>query len=152
MVKKSSNSKSTKSNSNPEVRLFRLNNGEDIISECEDLDNAFLFKNPCKVLYVSTNKPGMLSVSFMQWVFSKLCTNQTFEINKRDVLFNVIPNESMIEHYWDSSEHFVNSYEKTKVDFSKEDDEMFTEESEEALDLLREFLNRQSKSDKGNLH
>lgn len=149
MAKKSSSSKSTKSNLRPNaVKFLRLNNGEDIVAEVEELDGSFVVMNPCKVMYISSGKTGFLSISLMQWVFSRICSEQSFELNKRDVLFVTLPNESMTEHYYDSVEHFLATEKGKDLEF---DDDYTTEETEDALDLLKEFLNK-SKSNKGNLH
>jgi hypothetical protein len=154
MVKKSSSSKSTKLNSSnidTTVQFFRLNNGEDIVSEVQKTENGFMFINPCKVVYMTSGKPGYLSISFMQWVFSRICDNQAFEIDKKEILFNVIPSDTTVKHYWESVEHFTSSENKQKLNFDTiVDDEDFTvENADDAIDMLKEYF---SKIDKGKLH
>lgn len=154
MVKKSSNSKSTKSNLSDiqtTVRFFRMNSGEDIVSEVQETEQGFIFFNPCKVVYLTSGKPGYLSISFMQWVFSRICDNQTFEINKKEILFNVIPSDLTMKHYWESVEHFTRSENKQKLNFDSiiEDEDFLIENTDDAIEMLKEFF---SKSGKGKLH
>lgn len=150
---KSSSSKSTKSNSSePSVMFFRLNNGEDIISEVQETDFSYILLNPCKVMYLTSAKPGYLSISFMQWVFSRIVEEQTFEIAKKEVLFSVAPSTSMAAQYWNSVEHFMNMENKQKIEFDNivSDDEEFTQsEAEDALEMLKDFF---KKNDRGKLH
>ena len=69
MVKKNSNSKSTKSNSKAEdIRFIRLNNGEDIVAEVLDVSNGkIVINNPLKILYTPSLNTGYLSISLMQY-------------------------------------------------------------------------------------
>jgi hypothetical protein len=146
--------KSNSSDMETFVKFFRLNNGEDIIAEVQETDVSYILLNPCKVMYLSSAKPGYLSISFMQWVFSRICDEQVFEIMKTEVLFNAIPSEMMMKHYWDSVEHFMHNEDKQKLSFDNmmSDEEDFSQQdADDAMEMLKEFFNR-SKDDKGSLH
>lgn len=139
------------------VDFFRLVTGEDIVSEYEEADGIYILINPCKVVYLSSQKPGYLSISLMQWVFSKLCSEQVFDIPKNQVLFKSPVSESMVDHYYHSVQYFEKNELKKKIDFDApiaHDDEAeeeveFTEETSE---LLEKIMNTIKKSDKRKLH
>ena len=136
------------------VEFFRLVTGEDIVSEYELSDDGQFYRlfNPCKVVYLSSSKPGFLSISLMQWIFSKLCGEQTFDIPANQVLVKSVVNESMIDHYFQSVEYFGKNDLNKRIDFDSpidtdEDDEII---SEEGLDLLESFMDKIK--GKGKLH
>ena len=101
---------------------------------------------------MSSRKDGFLSISLMQWIFSKICEDQIFELPKNQVLIKSKPNEKMIEHYYSSVEHFLQSELKDDMIFDDPMSSDFEEESisnSEALSLLDELLKN---TKKGNLH
>lgn len=138
------------------VDFFRLVTGEDIVSEYEEADGIYILINPCKVVYLSSQKPGYLSISLMQWVFSKLCAEQVFDIPKNQVLFRSPVSESMVDHYYHSVQYFEKNELKKKIDFdapiAHDDVEEEVEFSEETSELLEKIMNSIKKSDKRNLH
>ncbi len=153
MAKKSSSSKSTKSNSN-DVLFLRLKTGEDIISEVNETEFGYVLQNPCKIMYLSSGKPGYLSISLMQWVFSRICDQQKFEIQKSEVLFISAPSKMLSSHYDDSIIHFSSKEDKQKLEFDSiiTDDDFGYEDDGNAMDMLKEFLEQLNKTDKGKLH
>lgn len=130
-----------------DVQFLRLKNGEDLITEIQETENSLVLINPCKVLYLKGSKSGFLSISLMQWVFSKISSDQMFEIDKSEVLFKTLPDDSMITHYWNSVEHFMDLETKNNVEF---DDPTLDDSYDDKLDLLKELLG--TKDDKGKLH
>lgn len=138
-----------------EVEFIRLVTGEDIVSECEIHEDFYRLYNPCKVVYLSSQKQGYLSISLMQWVFSKISDEQIFDLPKNQILIKSKPSDSMIEHYFSSVEHFIDSSKKESLSFddpigSDLDEEDFVSK-EETLKLLQELLDS-SKDKKGKLH
>lgn len=136
-----------------EILFLRLKTGEDLITEVLEMDKTYILMNPCKVLYLKGSKTGYLSISLMQWVFARICSDQSFEIDKNEVLFKTIPENTLIEHYWNSVEHFMHYESKDKVEYeasheSYEDDSPMS--TEEGLELIKKLLD--IKSDKGKLH
>ena len=130
-----------------EIQFLRLKTGEDLISEVHETDSTYILMNPCKVLYLKSQKTGFLSISLMQWVFSKLCSEQTFEMDKNEVLTKALPNDSFIEHYWNSVDHFLNSQSKDQIEYDSQMDESL----EDKLEMIRNMLGIKD-DDKGNLH
>ena len=133
---------------NTEIHFLRLKTGEDIISEVQETDNSYILMNPCKVLYLKSQKTGFLSISLMQWIFSKLCSEQTFEMDKNEVLVKALPDDTFVEHYWNSVDHFLNSKSKDQIEYDSpiEDDSL-----EEKLEMIKNMLGIKD-DDKGSLH
>jgi hypothetical protein len=136
-----------------EILFLRLKNGEDLIAEVQEMDKTYILMNPCKVLYLKGSKTGYLSISLMQWVFARICSDQTFEIEKSEVLFKTIPEDTLTEHYWNSVDHFLSMESKDKVEYESHH-ESYDEEppmtTEEGIELIKKLL--EIKSDKGKLH
>jgi hypothetical protein len=130
-----------------EIQFLRLKSGEDLITEVQETDKTMVLINPCKILYLKGSKSGFLSISLMQWVFSKIALDQIFEIDKSEVLFKTLPAEGMVDHYWNSVEHFLSAESKDNIEY---DDPMSDESYEEKLEMLKELLG--NKNDKGSLH
>ena len=159
MVKKSSSSKSTKSNSSETVvKFLRLTNGEDIVAGISDVtDTSVTITNPLKVVYSASVNPGYLTMSLMQWVFLKLSTNQTFELPTSQILIQSIPEDSLLEHYNKSVGVFRSAGNKgykflgDDVDVDIEDDEGNTLDDSEGLELLKSLMEKM-KGGKGKLH
>ena len=143
-----------------EVLFLRLKTGEDLISEVQETDKTLILINPCKVLYLKSPRNGFLSISLMQWIFAKICSEQIFEMDKSEVLVRTVADDGLVSHYWNSIEYFMNTDSKDRVEYDTvmEEDEASerTEEeeapltTEESMELLKKFLN--IKDDKGTLH
>jgi hypothetical protein len=136
-----------------EIHFLRLKTGEDLITEMQETDDTYILLNPCKVLYLKGSQSGYLSISLMQWVFSRICSEQVFEIQKNEVLFKINPNESLIEHYWNSIEHFSETESKSHIEYEslvEEEEEESSITTEEGIELIKKLLD--IKSDKGKLH
>ena len=139
------------------VDFFRLVTGEDIVSEYEEADGTYILINPCKVVYLTSEKPGYLSISLMQWVFSKLCEEQVFDLPKNQVLLKSHVSESLVDHYFNSVEYFDKNKLKDKMEFDApitEDDGSSDEEiiSDESMNLLEEIMKKIQNGKKGTLH
>lgn len=90
-------------NEHETAKLVRLQNGDDLIAtvvEFED-ENGLVYAliHPLKAVYVPTDTLGYLSVSFIPWVFSKICDQSEFIIHAEDVLFTADVTEKMNAYY-----------------------------------------------------
>jgi dihydroorotase-like cyclic amidohydrolase len=125
------------------VKFVRLTTGEDIISEVmfyeDDKESYYILNNPLKVVYMTGNKPGVLSVSLMQWVFWRIANTQSFTIYPNDVLTVANTTESMEEYYWSSVDHFSEYKEKLSKQ-TEFDDASFEAEAEDTADALQNIL------------
>lgn len=146
MVKKSSTSKSTKSNSS-DIRFIRLNTGEDLIAQVNDISNGRIFmSNPLKVLYTPSINTGYLAISLMQWVFTRISSKQDFDMDISHIIIMVEPDQKLQDHYKSS----VSTFENT-VDVTDDDTEYGAVEENEGLEMLRNLLGK-IKDNKGKLH
>tara|TARA_R110000868_G_scaffold395874_1_gene667859 strand:+ start:278 stop:715 length:438 start_codon:yes stop_codon:yes gene_type:complete len=129
------------------VKFIRLSNGEDLISQLvevrkEEEDSYYILINPLKIVYMTGNKPGILSISLMQWVFHRVCSDQEFTIYPSDVLTMAKPTDSLTEYYQDSLEHFDKVKEKLKKNtkFSSTEEVYKDVAVDDLLDELKEVL------------
>ncbi len=150
MAKRSSSSKSTKSNSNNNVKFIRLVTGEDIVTQVNEIANGkMIIHNPLKVIYTPSMNTGFLSISLMQWIFTRISKNQTFDLDLHNVLVMSDADTSLREHYQES----LYTFEEKLKDGEEEqyEDDFDTYDPEEGLDMLKDILDK-IKGNKGNLH
>ena len=90
---------------NPIAKFIRLQNGDDIIAETVEIEDddgiLYMVYNPLKVMYMDVGS-GLLSVSFIPWVFPKICEHQEFTIHAQDVLLLSDVSAKMNEYYWNN--------------------------------------------------
>jgi hypothetical protein len=124
------------------IQFVRMNTGEDLVTEVTEVKNDediyFIFSNPLKLVYVMGNKPGVMSISLMQWVFPSLCRDQDFTVYPQDIILMNHASDSMEEFYSNSVEHF-NSKKKELEDRTEFENHMI-DDSSEAIDMFRELL------------
>lgn len=157
MVKKSSSSKSTKSNSTNEfsgVKFIRLTNGEDLVADVKDIANGQVkIHYPLKIVYTPSINPGYLAISLMQWVFTRLSKEQDFVMDQQNILIISEPDIKLKDHYVESVDTF-NSKESS-VTFEnvryEEDEEDTTVSPDDGLEMIKNILDK-LKKDKGSLH
>jgi hypothetical protein len=130
-----------------DIQFLRLKNGEDIITEVQENAGSLVLINPCKILYLKGKKSGFLSISLMQWVFSRISADQMFEIDKNEVLFKTLPDDGMIVHYFNSVEHFLEKESSSNIEY---DDPTIDDSYEDNLEMLKDLIG--TKDDKGKLH
>ena len=130
-----------------DIQFLRLKNGEDLITEVQETDGSLVLVNPCKILYLKGKKSGFLSISLMQWVFSRISADQMFEIDKNEVLFKTLPDDGMIIHYINSVEHFLEKESSSNIEY---DDPTIDDSYEDNLEMLKDLIG--TKDDKGKLH
>lgn len=126
------------------VKFVRLTTGEDLISEVmfyeDDKESYYVLNNPLKVVYMTGSKPGILSISLMQWVFWRIAGTQSFTIYPNDVLTVANTTESMEEYYWSSVDHFSEYKEKLSKQTEFDADISFEEEAQDTADTLKTIL------------
>ena len=148
MAKKSSVSKSTRSNSKAkDIRFIRLTNGEDIVAEVLDVSNGkIVFNNPLKILYTPSLNTGYLSISLMQWVFTRISKQQKFDMDLVNVLVMTDPEDNLKSHYNES----LNTFDKEN-DEDEDDIDFSTLEGDEGIEMLKNLMDK-IKGGKGRLH
>lgn len=147
------------------VKFFRLTSGEDIISEVIETQinekTSYKLVNPMKIVYM-IGRPGYMYISMMEWIFTRVCENQDFELNINEVLITGVPTESIINHYYEYIDHFESSKEdlnkRVKLDApieSHEHMEMLENQQEERdvpLEELQELIKNAMESKKRTIH
>lgn len=129
-----------------DIRFLRLVTGEDIVSEVKETKSEFVLMNPMKVLYMTSSRPGYLSISLMQYVFSKISYEQVFNMPKVHVVMHSEPRDTLIKYYNETVDHFLSKRDEV-VEFEEEDedDDGFElndepEEDENGMKLLEDFM------------
>lgn len=135
------------------VQFIRLVTGEDLVSEVTEVENNnevyYVLNNPMKVMYMTGSKPGILSISLMQWVFWKITDEQEFHLLPKDILTFANASASMEDYYWSSLEHFEQYKEKTEMKEPVIED-VEVDDLKESLDELLNMI--QGSLDKRKLH
>jgi hypothetical protein len=154
-------------NNKPNVMFIRLVTGEDLISEVSEYEEVssskdstdnqqyYILHNPMKVLYLQGVKSGFVSISLMQWVFGRVCQDQTFDLSVSDILTTGYPSEKMHNYYWnavalsvekDDAYASANNNESESESDDELDEDGSLLDNEDALKMLREVLNSSDKN------
>lgn len=147
----------------PSIKFVRLSTGEDLITEVvevkEDKDEYYLLVNPLKIVYLTNEKNGSIMLSFIEWVFPKICSKQQFKVYPNDVITLAEVTERMEEYYYETIiklENFVNNTEDDGVELgdpkelerkakNKEVSDLLDDEIEHLKTLLEDLNNTSSK-------
>jgi len=134
------------------VKFLRLNTGEDIIAytlhvKKDDFeDEHYLVDMPLKIVY-STNEDRnmLLSISLMQWVFTKISDSEEFKLSAKDVLLCSNASSHMTDFYYETIHEI--ELMKEKVDKMKKkfpsnevDESMDYMDENEGLEMLQDLL------------
>jgi hypothetical protein len=138
-----------KNKESSDVRFIRLTTGEDLVTEVTDVANGRVHINyPLKLLYTPSLTSGYLSISMMQWIFTRVSKNQAFDIDQVNVLVMSPADDDLKEHY----EKTIISYQNRVDDDESDDYEDFSSlNEEEGLEMLKDVLDK-LKNNKGSLH
>jgi hypothetical protein len=144
---------------NPSIKFVRLNTGEDLVTEIvevkDDKDEYFLFVNPLKIVYVTGQKQGSIMLSFIEWVFPKICSKQQFKIYPNDILTIAEVTDKMEDYYYETIiklDKYVTEVDDG-IDFDSDysGEESKGEITEEELEYLNKIIG-DLKDAKGKLH
>ena len=87
--------------SNNPIMFIRLSSGEDILAEVtKSKKNRVVVNNPTKIVYLLGKHPGSIMLSLVEWIFSKVCTTQSFNLDRKDVQIICTPSDELIQYYW----------------------------------------------------
>lgn len=157
-----------------DIYHLRLNTGEDLIAEViwpqvkKGNESHVTIVRPMKIICLPSKKAGFVTLSLMQWVFTKITEDQEFNIFSRDILTMSKPTDSLVQYYKETIDYFnLRQAEKELSDvddyFDKLEKEIkAVEESDRAIDdnlmdselqdIISEFINSLSSNNKGTLH
>lgn len=129
-----------------EIKLIRLQSGEDIICTChENLETKMvMLKDPMTVIYKRIKNGSILLIS--PWLPAELIEDNTATIYTSDILTTVEP-KLMVKNYYsklvDSLEKFKKEEEETLRQFLEDDsegdvydDELLDNEEDEIKEIL----------------
>lgn len=132
----------------PLVKFVRLTNGDDIVAEVVETEDdkgvLYMVINPMKVIYVQSEHQGYLTVSFIPWVFPKICDHQEFTIHAEDVLLVSNVSEKMNDYYWNNIDTTI---EKSATEGEPEpppEEPEPTEDEQSLIDILKELGNKRT--------
>jgi hypothetical protein len=130
----------------PEIKLIRLQSGEDIICTCyEDIETKMvMLKDPMTVIYKRIKNGSILLIT--PWLPAELIEDNTATIYTSDILTTTEP-KLMVKNYYsklvDSLEKFKKEEEETLRQFLEDDseegvyeDELDDEEEDEVESIL----------------
>jgi hypothetical protein len=135
---------------NTEVKIIRLNTGEDIIGTClfDDDNNCFLIDRPMKVYVNRATELGKTMLIMLPWLPLEIVEDNLASISYDDVITMVNPKTNFVNYYLDTVEHYEALIERTTQEdlFESqfdEEEEMDEDTMEQMLEIIKE---RKSKS------
>lgn len=127
---------------NSEVKIFRLNTGEDIIGSCifDDETCTVMIDNPMKVVVSRTSTVGKTMLIMMPWLPLELIEETLVSINYDDIIVAVNPKKHFIEYYFDTIDKYQASLEKASQEEDMFDDDSDDDGDDMDIDTMQEML------------
>lgn len=134
---------------NTEVKLIRLNTGEDIIGTClfdDDNDNV-LIDGPMKVYVTRATELGKTMLIMMPWLPLEIVEENMACISYDDIITMVNPKSHFVEYYFETVNHYEalvekNSQEEQFENQFEDDEEMDEDTMEQMLEIIKERKNK----------
>lgn len=110
-----------------DIKLFRLQNGEDLISEFQymhhqdDMPAHYKLTNPLKIVYFTQGMMGTdkFMVSLLPWVFTSLTTTKDFIVMPRDILTMADAAVKLIKYYTEVTSKINEMFEEIPLSNEK---------------------------------
>lgn len=127
------------------VRFIRMQTGEDLIAEVTEVKSDdewyYVLHNPLKIIYTVSDRPGILSVAMMEWIFSKVVNNTSFPVYPNDIITMVEPSIEFEEYYLETLDNLekIRERQNANMEFSssKEGLSQYDEDEEQVFDVDR---------------
>ena len=140
----------TEEQQNTEVKIIRLNTGEDIIGTClfDDDTNVFLIDSPMKVYVSRVTEVGKTMLIMMPWLPLEIVEENMASINYDDVITMVNPKSHFVEYYFETLSHYEALAEKNQQEdlfesqFEDDDGDMDEDTMEQMLEIIKERKNK----------
>lgn len=147
-----------------QVKFIRLLTGEDIVTEIkrDEKTGEYILIRPLKIVYAFGDKPGIISIGLVQWVFPEVVESQEISVKANDILAMTTPSIQMEASYWDSLDRLEKSL---SFDFSGRNksvqannldnydlEDYNMETSSDEVEIMKEQLQTLKKTDKRKLH
>lgn len=123
------------------VKLIRLNTGEDIVASClmDDETGEILVGNPMKVYVKRVSEAGQTLLVMMPWLPLELIEDDFATLNFNDVITMVELKKSFVEYYMNTVSEYHALLEKKEMEIEEEqEEEPSEEEMQTMLDALKE--------------
>jgi hypothetical protein len=91
------------------IKIFRLNSGEDIISEVEKKENKYKLFNPIVFMLRNDNKSGNQVMNMTFWLPASILNKNQTVIDCKDILAKMDPSDDFAEYYIGAVESINNS-------------------------------------------
>jgi C4-type Zn-finger protein len=136
-----------------EIKMLRLNTGEDIIGECliDEENSCVNIENPMRIALRRMSSVERTMISMTPWLPLEIIEDNFASINYADIITIIEPKASFSEYYCSMVEEFIERVELekqlTEQDLQEDDD--LDEEDQEAM---KEILEALKESKKGKLH
>lgn len=128
------------------IKIIRLQSGEDIIADCQQENGSTLVKNPLTVAFrrLPTGKAMMMMIP---WIPMEIVEFNSASIHNEDILTMFEPKQSLITFYENTIEDLFRIAEDSSEDlnyqFMDEEDNVDDEETfEEALEEQQNLTNK----------
>lgn len=131
------------------IKIIRLQSGEDIIASCEVDDSSMTIKNPITVIFKRL-PTGRAMMMMIPWIPMEIVEYNSASIHNEDILTVFEPKQSLITFYENTVEDLFKRAEDPSEDFDNEfldgEDADFDEEDDESFeDALEEHINQSNK-------
>ena len=124
-----------------ELKFLRLNSGEDIISEVQQLDDkTYRIINPLKIMYYYNENVGVMSMSLVPWIFNRICETDHYDMEKHNILVSSNISLTMTKSYYGILNKIKNNMYVTEQDDDEEYDEDDEEYDEDTIKETKEML------------
>lgn len=132
-----------------QIKILRLNTGEDIIGAClmDDEHGCVGVENPMKMHLRRTPVAGQAMLVMLPWLPLEVIEDNFATINYDDIITVVDPKKNLIDHY-------TNTITEIEASLNTPENELSLEEDEEDVDedTMQEMLNSLRESKKNRLH
>jgi hypothetical protein len=140
-------------NETTQVKIIRLNTGEDIIGNClfDDDEDNFLIDKPMKVIISRVTDHGKTMLIMMPWLPLEIVDENMASLNYGDVITMLNPKAQFVEYY----NNTVDRYESLVGDSDLEEaflDEDFSDEEDQEDNTIEEILEVVKEKKKNLIH
>lgn len=134
---------------NPDIKIIRLNTGDDIIGNClfDDENSTLIIDSPMKVFVQRSVDFGKASLVMMPWLPLEIIEENIVTIDYDDVLTTIIPKKSFIEFYASTLEKYEALVQESGgddpfADFDDDEEDLDDETIDALIEAMKENKNR----------
>lgn len=130
---------------NTPLKFLRLVTGEDLIALLHQIDDkTFKIINPLKLVYTLGEKPGVIVMGFVHWIFPEVQKTQEYVLKSSDILTIAEPSEHIEVYYHESLKMLDKSL---KYSIGKE-----TSSENDDYEYIQDVMKSLQKIDRRKLH